>query len=51
MLLLFAALPGSPAAYLMARQLGGDAALMAGVVTLTTVAAAATLPLWLAFAT
>ncbi len=47
-LLLFAALPGSPAAYLMARQMGGDAPLMAAIVTLTTLVSAATLPLWLA---
>jgi hypothetical protein len=49
MAVLFAALPGSPAAYILARQVGGDGRLMAGVITLTTVASAATLPAWIAF--
>lgn len=48
--ILFAALPGSPAAYILARQLGGDGRLMAGVITLTTVASAVTLPGWIALA-
>lgn len=42
---LYAALPCSATAYVMARQMGGDAPLLAGVISLTTVAAAATLPL------
>ena len=45
---LFAALPGSPAAFILARQMGGDGRLMAGVITLTTVASAITLPGWIA---
>ena len=45
---LFAALPGSPAAFILARQMGGDGRLMAGVITLTTVASAVTLPAWIA---
>ncbi len=44
---LFAAMPAAPSSYVLARQLGGDAGLMAGIVTLTTFAAALTLPLWL----
>jgi predicted permease len=32
----------------LARQLGGDARLMAGLITLTTIAAALTMPLVLA---
>ncbi len=48
-LVLFAALPGSPAAYILARQLGGDAELMAAVVTVQTVLSMGTLPLLLMF--
>lgn len=43
-LVLFAALPGAPSAYILARQLGGDAPLMAAIVTVETVASMATLP-------
>ena len=46
--LLAGASPGAAASYVMARQMGGDAPLMAGVVALTTVASAATIPLLLA---
>ena len=46
--LLFQSLPTASSAYILARQLGGDAPLMAGIVTLQTVLAAATLPLVLA---
>lgn len=42
---LYAGLPCSATAYVMARQMGGDAPLLAGVITTTTVAAVATLPL------
>lgn len=48
-LVLFAALPGAPSAYILARQLGGDAELMAAVVTVQTVLSMATLPLFLMF--
>ncbi|ROR34258.1 AEC family transporter [Inmirania thermothiophila] len=47
---LFAALPGAPSAYVLARQLGGDGALMAGLVTGQTAAAVLTLPLVLGLA-
>ncbi len=40
----FAAMPASPAAYVLARQLGGDAPLMAGILTIETAVAAITLP-------
>lgn len=43
--MLYASLPGSASAYVMARQMGGDAEIMAGVITATTIAAAITMPL------
>ncbi len=46
---LFAALPTAPSAYILARQMGGDAELIAGMLTLQTVAAVLTLPLMLAW--
>lgn len=46
--LLCGAAPGAAAAYVLARQMGGDAPLMAGIVAITTVASAATIPLMLA---
>ncbi len=42
---LLASVPVSASAYVMARQMGGDAAIMAGAITATTVAAIATMPL------
>ena len=44
----FQALPTASSSYIMARQLGGDAPLMAGVVALTTVVSAFTIPILLA---
>lgn len=44
-LVLFFALPTAPTAYVLTRQLGGDSHLMAGIITLQTLLAAATLPL------
>ncbi len=43
--LIFSALPTASSSYILARQLGGDASLMAGVITSQTVAAAVTMPL------
>jgi hypothetical protein len=43
-LVTFAALPGASTAYILARQLSGDAPLIAAIVTVETVAALATLP-------
>jgi len=48
---LFTAGPIAPSSYVLARQLGGDAPLMAGLITLTTIAAALTMPLALALLT
>lgn len=41
----YAGLPVAPNAYMLARRMGGDAGLMAGIITATTALAAATLPL------
>ncbi len=46
--LLFQALPTASSSYIMARQLGGDAKLMAGITALQTVLAALAIPLMLA---
>ncbi|HZV83734.1 MAG TPA: AEC family transporter [Brevundimonas sp.] len=46
--LLAGAAPGAAASYVLARQMGGDAPLMAGIVAFTTVCSAATIPLLLA---
>ncbi len=46
--LLAGAAPGAAASYVLARQMGGDAPLIAGVVAFTTVASAATIPMLLA---
>jgi malonate transporter len=48
---LFTAGPISASSYVLARQLGGDAPLIAGLITLTTIAAALTMPLMLALLT
>jgi len=44
-LILFFALPTAPSAYVLTRQLGGDSHLMAGLITLQTLLAAASLVL------
>ncbi len=41
------AVPTAPAAYILARQLGGDAELMARIISLQTLIALVTMPLWL----
>lgn len=46
---LFTALPTAPSSYLLARQLGGDAASMTSLITVQTVAAAVTLPFVLGY--
>ena len=48
---LFTAAPISASSYVLARQLGGDAPLMAGLITITTILAALTMPLALALLT
>ncbi len=42
---LYNGLPTAASAYVLARQMGGDAVLMAGIITASTIAAAATMPL------
>ncbi len=49
--MLFNALPAAPSAYILARQLGGDAGLMAGILTAQIALAVVTLPLVLAVLT
>lgn len=44
-IVLFAALPTASSSYILARQLGGDASLMAAIITFQTLAAMATIPL------
>ena len=46
--LLFQALPTASSSYIMARQLGGDAPLMAGITAAQTVLAALAIPLAMA---
>ncbi len=46
-LVVFAAIPTAPTAYVLTRQLGGDGTLMAGMVTAQTMAAVLTIPLML----
>jgi len=47
MLLLFAALPTASAAYVLAIRMGGDGRMVAVLISLGTLIAAATIPLWL----
>ncbi|MCJ8170487.1 AEC family transporter [Atopomonas sediminilitoris] len=47
-MVIFFALPTAPTAYVLTSQLGGDARLMAGLITLQTLLAALSLGLWLA---
>jgi predicted permease len=42
-----AAVPGAPSSYILARQLGGDAPLMANITTAQTLAAMLTMPIML----
>ncbi len=46
--LLCGATPGAAASYMLARQMGGDAPLMAGIIAATTVASVVTIPILLA---
>lgn len=45
--ILYAAMPASASAYVLAREMGGDAPLMAGIITASTLAAAPAIPAWL----
>lgn len=46
-LLVLTALPAPPSAFILARQLGGNAPLMANIISLQTIAAFLVIPLWL----
>ena len=46
-LLILTALPAPPSAYILARQLGGNTALMANIITLQTIVAFVAIPFWL----
>ena len=46
-----AAVPTSSSAYVMARQMGGDAPLLAQIITLQTILAALTMPVVIALVT
>lgn len=46
-LLLLSCLPAPPSAYILARQLGGNVSLMANIITLQTIIAFFTIPLWI----
>ena len=48
-LIIFAAMPTATSAYILARQLGGDAPLMAAIITAQTLFAMLTIPLVLLF--
>lgn len=48
-LLIFVSLPTAPSAYILARQMGGDAPLMAAIITLQTLLAAVSMPLMIGF--
>jgi predicted permease len=47
--LIYGALPTGVAAYTLARQMGGDAQLMAAMITVQTLLAFLLMPLWLSF--
>lgn len=49
LLVVFFALPTAPTAYALTRHMGGDSRLMAGLITLQTLLAALSLPLWLLY--
>lgn len=45
--ILYATMPVSASSYVLAREMGGDAPLMAGIITATTIAAMVTMALWI----
>jgi malonate transporter len=48
---LFAALPGSPLSYILAKQLGGDTSLMSSIITVQTGISMVSLPVVIALVT
>jgi hypothetical protein len=49
--IMYATLPGSSTSYVMARQMGGDATLLAGIITVTTLASMVVMPVALLIVT
>lgn len=49
-ILLLACLPSPPSAYILARQLGGNVSLMANIITVQTLIALLTIPVWIELA-
>lgn len=49
MFMIFAAIPTAPAAYVLAVRMGGDARLVANVISVQTLSCLLTLPIWLYF--
>ena len=47
-LIIFSTIPTATSAYILARQLGGDAPLMASIITAQTLMSMLTIPIWLA---
>jgi len=47
--ILYATMPVSASSYVLAREMGGDAPLVAGIITASTLAAMVTMPLWILF--
>ncbi|MDO5498141.1 MAG: AEC family transporter, partial [Propionibacteriaceae bacterium] len=47
---LFQSIPTASSAYVLARRLGGDGALMAAIIAVQTIAGLVTIPLWLTLA-
>jgi malonate transporter len=45
--ILYASLPAAPVSYVVARQMGGDALLVASMLSAQTVAAALIMPVWI----
>jgi hypothetical protein len=45
--MIYALMPVPPGSYILARQLGGDATLLAAVIAASTVLAIATVPIWI----
>ncbi len=46
-MMLFASLSGATSSYVLAREMGGNGPLMAGIITATTLGAILTMPLWM----
>ena len=49
MFMIFSAIPTAPAAYVLAVRMGGDARLVANIISVQTLSCLLTLPIWLYF--